>query len=372
MITGMDKVTLNGKVYERSAVVAKRHGYTSDYMGQLSRSGKVDAELVGRSWYVHSPSVEAYKQGIDEPEVCDENESQSDDTAHTTVQTDDKESYSVPVHRAKAHPKVAPEPPQSNKQSPSSDEKSFNINLSRVNEKPETASKPSTATPAKQSTRPDSVLATASVARPHERYARWRQVAYEPDDTELVPGVAKEQLESQEEAAPEKEKTAFSDESAKSIRVHSTSDQYSIVNSGPPSVRLRGKISISANEDRPDSGDYTEAHTAVQQRIRQYNEQKRQKTSSVKAATTDTEAVSNPEPEPVSDATDPEDTSEAAAPRRSRYIWISLIILLSILVSVLLLSLVSVTTYDSVDEVFVTTITFQPFSTLWHELLGLI
>ena len=367
MIVGMDKVTLNGKVYERSAAVAKRHGYTSDYMGQLSRSGKVDAELVGRSWYVHSPSVEAYKQGIEDPEVCDENESQSDDTTHTTVQTDDKESYSVPVHRAKASPETTRDAAKEGKTTSGADEKSFSINLSRASENPSAATKTSPTTATGEVSRPDSVLATASIARPHERYARWRQVAYEPDDTELVPGVRKGQPDPKTDEDSEEPKTAHNDQSAQSIRVHSTSDQYSIVNSGLPSVRLRGKVSITANEDGPDSGDYTEAHTAVQQRIRQYNEQKRQQTT---PSSTNTKVVPTPEPAPV--ATEPEGVSETSTLSRTRYLWLVLIILLAIVASVLLLSLVRVTTYDGVNEVFVTNISFQPFPTLWHELRDLI
>ena len=49
----MDVLVLKGKEYVKASVAAKRAGYTADYVGQLCRAGKVDAQLVGRSWYVH-------------------------------------------------------------------------------------------------------------------------------------------------------------------------------------------------------------------------------------------------------------------------------------------------------------------------------
>lgn len=57
----MDKVILDGKEYIRSALAAKSLHYTTDYIGQLCRAKKIDARLVGRSWYVHLPSAEDHK-----------------------------------------------------------------------------------------------------------------------------------------------------------------------------------------------------------------------------------------------------------------------------------------------------------------------
>lgn len=53
----MKEVILNEKKYIKASEIAKHLGYTSDYVGQLCRSGKVDAELVGRSWYVEEHSM---------------------------------------------------------------------------------------------------------------------------------------------------------------------------------------------------------------------------------------------------------------------------------------------------------------------------
>lgn len=43
--------------------LAKDFKYTSDYIGQLCRAKKVDAQLVGRSWYVNPNSLADHKSG---------------------------------------------------------------------------------------------------------------------------------------------------------------------------------------------------------------------------------------------------------------------------------------------------------------------
>lgn len=58
----MDKVSVEGKEYVKAASVARELGYTRDYIGQLCRAKKIDAQLVGRSWYVYVPSLEAHKK----------------------------------------------------------------------------------------------------------------------------------------------------------------------------------------------------------------------------------------------------------------------------------------------------------------------
>ena len=57
----MKKVTIDGEVYTKASVLAKEFGYTSDYVGQLCRAEKVDAKLVGRSWYVNGYSLSKHK-----------------------------------------------------------------------------------------------------------------------------------------------------------------------------------------------------------------------------------------------------------------------------------------------------------------------
>lgn len=57
----MEVLELDGKTFMKATSVARELGYTSDYVGQLCRSGKVDAHLVGRSWYVDKNSIRDHK-----------------------------------------------------------------------------------------------------------------------------------------------------------------------------------------------------------------------------------------------------------------------------------------------------------------------
>ncbi len=57
----MEVISIDGTEYVRASVLAKRFKYTSDYLGQLCRAGKVDAKLVGRTWYVNPDSVTGHK-----------------------------------------------------------------------------------------------------------------------------------------------------------------------------------------------------------------------------------------------------------------------------------------------------------------------
>lgn len=58
----MQKITFGNKEYKKASEIAKQFRYTQDYVGQLCRSGKVDARLVGRVWYVEPTSVQAYRR----------------------------------------------------------------------------------------------------------------------------------------------------------------------------------------------------------------------------------------------------------------------------------------------------------------------
>ncbi len=57
----MEVLVIDGVEYVKASVVAKRFRYTADYVGQLCRSGKVAAKLVGRTWYVSSDSISGHK-----------------------------------------------------------------------------------------------------------------------------------------------------------------------------------------------------------------------------------------------------------------------------------------------------------------------
>lgn len=56
----MDELQISGKRYISSRRIAKAHGYTSDYVGQLIRGGKILGQKVGRAWYVDEASFDAY------------------------------------------------------------------------------------------------------------------------------------------------------------------------------------------------------------------------------------------------------------------------------------------------------------------------
>lgn len=62
----MDELTIGNKTYISSKQAAKITGYAKDYVGQLCREGRVDARLVGRSWYVLEDSIREHRFGKDE------------------------------------------------------------------------------------------------------------------------------------------------------------------------------------------------------------------------------------------------------------------------------------------------------------------
>ena len=59
----MKEITLNGRTYLSTKRASEVTGYTTDYVGQLARGGVVDAEQVGRNWYVLEESIKKHKFG---------------------------------------------------------------------------------------------------------------------------------------------------------------------------------------------------------------------------------------------------------------------------------------------------------------------
>ncbi len=53
----MDEVTINQIKYISSRRASKATGYAKDYVGQLVRMGKLDAQRVGRAWYVNEDQM---------------------------------------------------------------------------------------------------------------------------------------------------------------------------------------------------------------------------------------------------------------------------------------------------------------------------
>ncbi len=57
----MEVLVLDGKDYVKASKAAKDLGYASDYVGQLCRSGQVDAHLIGRTWYVNKDELGTHR-----------------------------------------------------------------------------------------------------------------------------------------------------------------------------------------------------------------------------------------------------------------------------------------------------------------------
>jgi|AntRauTorckE6833_2_1112554.scaffolds.fasta_scaffold02842_3 hypothetical protein len=257
----MDKVTLEGKVYERSAIVAKRYGYTADYLGQLSRSEKVDAQLVGRSWYVHAPSVESYQASLEEEDdasVTTESKrpaslsktsttNRDHEPAESTVDvTTDNKTYHIKIHTG-------------------SDEISFIDKVSRPNDEPTWSQTATSATvPVNERTKPRSTRPARSRFSPASsgRSARnWQKVAYEQDNDTLVPTVEKDCV-----VPPVQE-------IGKRIRVHSNTEKFSLVASAMPEVSLRGEVAIKSVDDPSEEAlslHYQAANTRVRQQLTEF------------------------------------------------------------------------------------------------------
>lgn len=60
----MHAIEIGGDRYIKAADAAALTGYTTDYIGQLSRGKKVSAERVGRAWYVSESDILDHKKGI--------------------------------------------------------------------------------------------------------------------------------------------------------------------------------------------------------------------------------------------------------------------------------------------------------------------
>jgi hypothetical protein len=59
----MDELIIGEKAYIPSKKAAEITGYAKDYVGQLCREGRVEAKLVGRSWYVLESSIREHRFG---------------------------------------------------------------------------------------------------------------------------------------------------------------------------------------------------------------------------------------------------------------------------------------------------------------------
>ena len=54
-------IFFNDKKYISAKEASTQTGYSQDYIGQLSRAGKIDSRRIGRTWYVSEESLSNYK-----------------------------------------------------------------------------------------------------------------------------------------------------------------------------------------------------------------------------------------------------------------------------------------------------------------------
>jgi hypothetical protein len=94
-----DYFEIEGVRYIPTRRAAEITGYAKDYIGQLSRMGKVNAMLVGRNWFVDEQSIISHQKGtvVDAPEtpVTIRVIHDSDESVSTTAATP-TQSFVVP------------------------------------------------------------------------------------------------------------------------------------------------------------------------------------------------------------------------------------------------------------------------------------
>lgn len=99
----MEVLELNGVTYVKANSIARELGYTADYVGQLCRSGKVDAQLVGRSWFVSDESIRSHKKSRYRNNKADTVKALKKDIATKPSRPSDAETTAVPVRVAAPH-----------------------------------------------------------------------------------------------------------------------------------------------------------------------------------------------------------------------------------------------------------------------------
>lgn len=268
ILISMKEVTLGGKTYIRTAAAAKQFGYSQDYLGQLSREGRIAAKRVGRTWFVNPDSIAAYQDELEAESTSTERtgseaakEAKKTDSGHVTMKTDNR-AHKVSVHAAVAvapRIKVIRDEETKDKKTnhvsakESISDKNQSSARAQINNEliePVSGSKTkSRKSPQKNSSQQKNSAIRKNISSRHTDRPRWYQIAYEADTTELHPKPQKPVKPEKEPAANATPEVAAPDVPSRSLRVHSSSDRYSIVPSQLPSVRLRGQILVSGGDE---------------------------------------------------------------------------------------------------------------------------
>ena len=255
ILTGMKEVKIKGKTYIRTAAAAKLYGYSQDYLGQLSREGRIAAKRVGRSWFVDPDSVAAYQRELEAEAAAEQAEEQpehsvslhSDNRAHhVSIHTDDTASATEKSSPTTFEERIAQIKDQQKKTiSDISDNRDTSSGTDT-----EIAQRSPEETVGYDSRIQKKVKVNINISARKDSSPRWHQANYEPDATALHPEMKK----IDHQPSPRSQKKVSKDETEESLptrtlRVHSNTDQYSIVPSEMPSVRLRGRIAVKGEDE---------------------------------------------------------------------------------------------------------------------------
>lgn len=102
----MDELIIDGKTYVPSRRAAEITGYAKDYIGQLCREGRVEAKLVGRSWYVLETSLREHRFGSEASITPSEEMASSSPDA--TAEPEPTKTWERPSYTAEEVPEIVP------------------------------------------------------------------------------------------------------------------------------------------------------------------------------------------------------------------------------------------------------------------------
>ena len=214
---------IEGKEFVKASKLAKDFGYTSDYIGQLCRGGKVDAQLIGRSWYVelsslHSHKDNRYKTTVknNEPqigyEVSIKTDDSGDETTDPEVVTESGSSAPVSfIERLRGTP--------------------INREANQVTVK--------TVSVAKETTEDVSTSVRDSKSFYNRVPTPMKPADYATDDTDLIPTFKKEVPDDKKTA---KLKIGLAD--ATSVKITSATAKYDFATPKKPKVHFKGSLSL--------------------------------------------------------------------------------------------------------------------------------
>lgn len=197
----MDTVMFDGVEYVKAAVVAKQFRYTADYIGQLCRGKKIDARLVGRTWFVNLDSLKEHKL-----------------SRHQKKPTEESSNTGV---------------------------KDASKNDTRTSRKHEIAPRVKTAT-----------LKQTKQSSVDEQSQRHLKVSYEPDDENLIPTLRTKQVR-----APQTIRIEHVD--AQRLHITGKKDETFFQAGELPEVSLSGKLEVTSYQNTEDEANEDDIEAKV-------------------------------------------------------------------------------------------------------------